>query len=453
MALVKIVPNNEKVIPQGTEPVEIAFDVINPADTSLKISVDTTGELKDKGWAKVQGPVVVVLPAHAQEKLKVTVTVAAGAEVKDYTFKLRVYDPQQPEVAEESAAVTVSVQKKGVIEPPPPPPPPKWWLIIGGIVGGLAVIGGIAFLLIHLLGGAKVPDVVGKSLTEATQILNGQKLTVIDPASEQPSAEVEPGFVISQTPAAGEKAPESKAVALVISAITEEVPSVISLNVPAAEKKLVEAGFALGEVTSKTTGESPGGAVTAQEPAPGQRAMPGSVVALTVEKQLITVPPLKNLLMPQALAQLSSVGLTQGTTTAANTGAPATTIVGQKPDAGAQAEPGSAVDLLVEGSKVPVPSVIGMPLANATARITGASLKVAAVGNDRRPPANAVLGTVKTQSPVANAQVPPGTDVSLVVYAPRLIIDHRFRPVQIKTLGNLKVTAAGLRVVPPEEKQ
>src|SRR5262249_19367666 len=154
-ALVKIIPNSEKVTtPKAGASVEVAFDVSNPSEAPLKIGVDTIGELKERKWAQVQGALEVTLPPLGQQKLKVTVTLPTTAEPKDYTFKLRVYDPRDTTKADESSAIVVSLPK---IEKKDPPPPNRLWIIIAAIVGGLVVVGGAAAAVIFLMMPAKMP--------------------------------------------------------------------------------------------------------------------------------------------------------------------------------------------------------------------------------------------------------------------------------------------------------
>jgi beta-lactam-binding protein with PASTA domain len=255
--------------------------------------------------------------------------------------------------------------------------------------------------------------------------------------TEEAADEVEPGRVIKQTPAAGESAPDDQTVNVVISPASNAVPRVLALTVPAAEAKLSEAGFVPGEKTMQATGESPGGTVTAQSPEAGARALPGTSVALTVEKMRVVVPGVQGQTVPVAVAALQSRGLTQGATETTNTGAPALTVVGSRPAGGETVDAGTAVDLLVEGQKVAVPQVTGKHLSQATTAIANAGLRLAPpITRDHRRPGGPI-DTVRDQKPAAGTQVAPGSDVRLTVWAQqRHVIDpaarvellHRVRP-------------------------
>jgi hypothetical protein len=212
MSLVKIIPNSEKVTtPKAGAPVEVAFDVSNPSNAPLKIGVDTVGELKERKWAQVDGAVEVTLPPLGQQKLKVTVTVPATAEPKDYTFKLRVYDPRDTTNADESTAIVVSLPKK---ETPPPSPvteeekkKKKLWIIIGAIVGGIIVVGGAAAAVIFLMLPAKMPDLLSKptTLTEAKAILEKAKFQLAPGRPSRWRATNHPARSSSRTPTPARK--------------------------------------------------------------------------------------------------------------------------------------------------------------------------------------------------------------------------------------------------------
>ncbi|MBQ6889093.1 MAG: Stk1 family PASTA domain-containing Ser/Thr kinase [Lachnospiraceae bacterium] len=98
--------------------------------------------------------------------------------------------------------------------------------------------------------GVEVPDVSGVSYAEAVTMLQ-QKGFVANKA-ESYSSEVEKGNVISQTPAAGDKAPSGSAVTVRVSLGAEEnkvrVPNVIGLDEEDATVSLIEAGLTPGVV-------------------------------------------------------------------------------------------------------------------------------------------------------------------------------------------------------------
>jgi beta-lactam-binding protein with PASTA domain len=335
---------------------------------------------------------------------------------------------------------------------PDPQPKTRWGLIIGAIAGGLVLLGGIVTVIIIMTSGGDVPDLTGKTLKEAEELLAAADLAIGD-VTERTSTELQPGQIIEQLPKAGEELPDDKLVDLVVALLTHEVPSVVGLNVPSAEAKLIAAGFTRGEITIKATGESPGGAVIGQSRQPPDREIPGTPIGLTVERQLVRVPPLAGLPIDRAVAALEGAGLSRGETQTADTGAPQLTVVGQNPQAGQDVDPGAKIDLLVEGRKVKVPSVLNLDLAQATTVLTHAGFKVANVGHVNVE-TGARIGTVRTQDPEAGKEVAPGRDVNLVVRQRPFVLGHvtlQQAHVAVLTAGKVQSTATGVRMVAPEE--
>lgn len=98
--------------------------------------------------------------------------------------------------------------------------------------------------------GVNLIDVTGKSLAEATALLEKEGFQVS--RSEVPSDTVEKGNVVSQSPKAGEKAPRGATVTLQISAGPDtskvSVPNVMGMSEMDATVTLTEAGLAVGTV-------------------------------------------------------------------------------------------------------------------------------------------------------------------------------------------------------------
>lgn len=98
--------------------------------------------------------------------------------------------------------------------------------------------------------GVSVLDVTGKSLAEATAMLEKEGFQVSK--SEAPSDTVEKGYIINQSPAAGEKAPRGTTVMLQISSGPDSskvsVPNVMGMDEMNATVTLTEAGLVVGSV-------------------------------------------------------------------------------------------------------------------------------------------------------------------------------------------------------------
>ncbi|WP_309129440.1 transglycosylase domain-containing protein [Microbacterium sp.] len=123
-----------------------------------------------------------------------------------------------------------------------------------------------------------LPDVVGKSVEEATGILEGAGFSVQvgDPVDSTVGA----GLIAEQTPGAG-KAPAGTTVTIVPStgkAPATAVPNVTGAKFSQAEKALTGAGFKVAHDECKG-----GDTVTAQNPS--GEAAPGATITLTCEKE------------------------------------------------------------------------------------------------------------------------------------------------------------------------
>jgi serine/threonine-protein kinase len=123
----------------------------------------------------------------------------------------------------------------------------------------------------------QLPDVVGKTVEEATQLLQDAGLKVT--TTEKDDNSVPPGTVLSQTPTGNRKVGKGTTVNLVVAkSAFVEVPRVIGMNVDDAEQLLRSLGFQV-EVQ-----DVPGFSdrVVDQNPEPGEQVPYGSTITLRV---------------------------------------------------------------------------------------------------------------------------------------------------------------------------
>ena len=168
------------------------------------------------------------------------------------------------------------------------------------------------------------------------------------------------------------------------------------------------------ESFTRGTDEDHIGLVVEQKPAGGSKAAKGTVVAILVGIPLpnITVPDLVGRTLRDAQAILQNAGLTTGRIEP--TGAPLNSpVVQQAPAAGAQVNPGSAVDLVVKApvDKIAVPRVQKLSLGDAKKLIAESNLTVGQI----KPAGAADASIVTDQSPVAGTEVDRGTAIDLAV--------------------------------------
>ena len=128
-----------------------------------------------------------------------------------------------------------------------------------------------------------VPDVTGKQLALARQILEDGNLRVN--VAETYDANVPPGQVVKQDPDSGKAVRTSRLVTIYISKGGEEIdmPDLQGLAKSAATEVLQKAGLTLGSVYEKFSDEEPG-TVLMQDPAVGTKINRGTAIDITVSK-------------------------------------------------------------------------------------------------------------------------------------------------------------------------
>jgi serine/threonine-protein kinase len=128
----------------------------------------------------------------------------------------------------------------------------------------------------------EVPNVVGQNVDDARSSLQdaGFHVTV----TQQPSADHDPGTVLSQSPAAGGEADKGSDVALTVAKKPEEVPvpDVTGETQDDAVRILSGQGFEVNTAREDVPTQDGDGVVLSQSPAGGKQAKPGSEVTITI---------------------------------------------------------------------------------------------------------------------------------------------------------------------------
>jgi len=150
-----------------------------------------------------------------------------------------------------------------------------WWLIpVLALLAALAV-----FLFMLLPRNVEVPDVVGSpSAFEAEEKLTASELRLAGQQKEKVTDEAEPGTVIGQTPAAGEKAEKDSEVSLLIAVGNGEVtvPKIVGKKLADAEKALRDKKLTLGQASPQPP--DPAKEISSQIPAAGEVVKEGTPV-------------------------------------------------------------------------------------------------------------------------------------------------------------------------------
>jgi beta-lactam-binding protein with PASTA domain len=193
-----------------------------------------------------------------------------------------------------------------------------------------------------------VPDVLGLPAANAEAALAGAGLELAVEGA-RPSPGAEPGTVVEQKPAAGERVRFGSVVGVVLASADEttEVPDVRRRSVEEATRILDEAPLLLRVAGTKDSSE-PEGTILSQDPLPASRVPAGSVVSVIVSAGgLIVVPNVVRLAEGAAVKALLRLGLRTKSTTQFDLVNPPGTVIDQEPPAETPVEPEAVVHLIV----------------------------------------------------------------------------------------------------------
>ena len=282
-------------------------------------------------------------------------------------------------------------------------------------------------------GSVVVPNVVGLTQAAATTAITNAGL-VLGTVTQQSSANVPAGNVISQNPAANASVAPGSSVNIVVSSgpANVTVPNVVGLTQAAATTAITNAGLVLGTVTQQSSANVPAGNVISQNPAANASVAPGSSVNIVVSSgpANVTVPNVVGLTQAAATTAITNAGLVLGTVTQqSSANVPAGNVISQNPAANASVAPGSSVkyfDSVRRPTFSTVQTWCGRPARDHA--ITNAGLVLGTV--TQQSSANVPAGNVISQNPAANASVAPGSSVNIVVSSGPANVDgaERGRP-------------------------
>lgn len=165
----------------------------------------------------------------------------------------------------------------------------------------------------------EVPDLLGKSYSEAKEALNSLGLG-IQLGETRASSDYEPGQIIEQSVEAGTKVEANTTIIVDICGDGEEltVPDVIGQTQERAVKALEDMGFTV-DVTEAFDENTAKGNVISTTPKAESKEKRGGVIRLVVSKgkeekeEEVTVPKIEGLTEGEAKSSLQSAGLTSGT--------------------------------------------------------------------------------------------------------------------------------------------
>ncbi|MGZ8661612.1 MAG: PASTA domain-containing protein, partial [Actinomycetota bacterium] len=248
----------------------------------------------------------------------------------------------------------------------------KVWLgiLIGILI--VAVLGGGGYLLVTSLTGddggtvlVEVPEVTDQPYEAARAQLEDLGFVVERKFREVDPAVTEPGTVVDQDPAAGEKLGEGGTVTLWVARepTAIPVPALSGMTLGQAKTALQDAGLDLGSATQGPSNDFEAGLIFQQDPVAGDAVPDGSLVDVVVSTgpEMVTVPDVSTqcLSIGGARNALKAVGLVptlSPDTAPANPACPnLSRIVAQDPAAGTQVPFGSTVTVFQGGESSPSP--------------------------------------------------------------------------------------------------
>lgn len=192
-----------------------------------------------------------------------------------------------------------------------------------------------------------------------------------------------------------------------------QVPQVVSLGMADADQLLTQVGLRMMVATRKES-DILADTVIEQMPLQGTVVNAGQTVSVVLSsgRSIVATPELAGHTLEEATAALSALGMAVGEVTEVGEGE-AGKVVGQVPPAGSQLAAGATINLQVGVAKVVVPELLGIPIDAARKVLEEQGLGVGPVSEryDRRRRGYIVL----EQDPAANAEVPRGTAVTLVI--------------------------------------
>ncbi|MGH1564402.1 Stk1 family PASTA domain-containing Ser/Thr kinase [Mumia sp. DW29H23] len=233
----------------------------------------------------------------------------------------------------------------------------KRWIWILSAIAALLVVGLAAWGLPKLLGGEDpppveqiaMPDVTGMDQAAAERKLTGPDYGFTQgEVTQQASAEVEEGAVISTDPAPGIDTPKGADTTfnLVVSTGPErvEIPYLVGKKLKEARQQLEGLGLQVEVVQEES--DRPKNEVIKTDPSPGEMVDPGTSVTLTVSQGKSDVPDVVGKMRDEAEQILKDAGFEVRVIETASDQPPGT-VTEQIPGAGEQADPGAQIILTV----------------------------------------------------------------------------------------------------------
>jgi beta-lactam-binding protein with PASTA domain len=227
----------------------------------------------------------------------------------------------------------------------------KILVLAGALAATFFVFAGIAMRVAIRARQVTVPDLVGKSLADATTAASSLDLQLRIEEQRRPDAKVPVGFVLEQDPAAGAAARRQRSIRVWISAGAHiaRAPSLIGETQRSAEIRVAQDGLLIGTVSEVRSARYAADVVVAQDPPPAtETAEVRLLVNRGEDRATYVMPDLIGLNGERAADVMRIRGFRVSITSqSVASSIPPGVVVRQTPNGGYQVHPGDAIALEV----------------------------------------------------------------------------------------------------------
>lgn len=317
---------------------------------SLAVTKPALGPV-EKGWVTVDGLTDRHFEVDQEQVFSVKVAVpppkkGEAAPAGNYSFRIDVINVARPDdSADQSQALGFTVAASA------PKTPSKWpWIALAAAL--VLLVGGVTTWLLWPkpapTTGNLVPDVTGKTTTDAYTILANAKFILDQNFDHADSTPENSGKIVSQNPAAGTKADPGSTVKVALGTPMVAMPSLVGHTF--AEAQSIANQSSLGAITSTTQSNpsySSKGVVWSQTPDAGASVKTGTAISVKITPQDIPVVRVIGMPFSEASGVLQRAGLSVGQVQG-YAPVPTLPVTAQSPGAGSMVAVGTPVNLVLQ---------------------------------------------------------------------------------------------------------